>query len=570
MSVDLAVSPYVLGIDLGTTNSSASIYVKGSTDTLKVDGDNLSMPSVVRFVDRKIDNVQVGRMAKPYILINPDQVFSSVKSLMRNDDWEKETDVKTKFNIDGQQLTPVDIAAEVLKKLVDDVHTNNETDGEIQKAVICVPANTTDEYRLNVFKAAQSAGLGLKDENGDLLLDEAGHPQGVFLLEEPTAAAISYGEQLGLLSKEKEQQILVYDLGGGTFDVTILHIDSTDEDSQAKFTVKASNGIAKLGGDDFDRVIMEMCSEKFQEESEIDIFDTSSDQKATSGKALKEAQQKLKLESERVKIEMAGGLPRTEISIINFLKDGEGDTYNLEVEIKRNDFLERIQPLLDDTIDTVNNALSEGSMTMDDINRIILVGGSTKADWIFNTIKEKLGKEPYRAENVDVIVSQGASLYGANLPTWATGEPGEDPQVVVNNTTLHHLGIELQGQKFGLVIPKGLPLDDDHPTQTITKEYGNPHNSDTVVITVWKTNKTIEMDEGEPTAISYVNETNEQGGKIFDCIGEFSLRGIPIKPEGTEKIEVTMEVDRNNLLKVSAKIASSGASEGTELSVSKK
>ena len=195
--------------------------------------------------------------------------------------------------------------------MLEEVHNQTQIDvnGEIQRAVICVPANTTDVYREEVYKAAEMAGLGEKDDNGSVIKDDLGHPLGVSLLEEPTAAAIEYGRQMEMWKEKKEQTILVYDMGGGTFDVTILSVDSTGD--LPKFKIVATQGIAKLGGDDFDHVLMEMCAEEFKANTvDIDIFDLKSDQNGTSAKELKKAQQKLQVNCEQAKIAFAGGKKR--------------------------------------------------------------------------------------------------------------------------------------------------------------------------------------------------------------------------------------------------------------------
>ncbi|ETR66370.1 MAG: hypothetical protein OMM_12876, partial [Candidatus Magnetoglobus multicellularis str. Araruama] len=235
MSLERKTSPYVLGIDLGTSNSSASVYIKGVAITIQVNGD-LSLPSVVFFKDKNKDKMEVGKSAKKQILINPDAVFSSTKRLMKNDDWQQDEDLVKKYTLKDKdnnevKISPTDIAAEIINTLLEQIRMQEKIDlnGQVRSAVICVPANTTDEYRQNVYKAAALAGLGETDDTGKVIIDSSGQPKGVMLLEEPTAAAIGYAHEIGIFGNEKEQTILVYDMGGGTFDVTILHVDSTKD-----------------------------------------------------------------------------------------------------------------------------------------------------------------------------------------------------------------------------------------------------------------------------------------------------------------------------------------------------
>jgi molecular chaperone DnaK (HSP70) len=579
------ISPYIIGIDLGTSNSSAAVYKHGTATSFTIDGER-SLPSVVFFNKKHSHEKFIGKSAKKKLLINPDAAFSSCKRLMKNDDWEKDPDLVKKFTLQDQdgnevKITPTDIATEILKILKEKVEAQTSIDlkGEVRSAVICVPANTTDEYRKNVYEAAGLAGFGIQDDSGNVILDEFKRPKGIMLLEEPTSAAYGYAHDVGIFGKEKEQTILVYDMGGGTFDVTILHVDSTNDNSRPKFTVKATKGISQLGGDDLDRIIMEICANDFKLTQGIDIFDLKSDQNATSIKDLRNAQQKLKEKAEEVKISFAGNVQKEEISIPNFLKDGDGNFYNLEVEVKRSDFVEKINPLLEQAKNCVTDTLKEANLSLEEINRIILVGGSTKADWIIESIKSLYPdgeeKTPYRADDVDLIVSKGAAIFGSPKPVEnAEEKPEEDIQdAIMESIVSHHLGIELENGLFGLILEKGMPLTDDIPVQIVTKKYGNQADMDTMQIIVWKTQKTIDFEEIEgernPKETIDIREKDDQGNSIFEYIGEFVLKGIPKSPRGTEKIEVTMEINKDNLLKVSAKVLSKGIQQDIELDISK-
>ena len=570
MTIEIKKSPYAVGIDLGTSNSSISVYHKGDPKTLMLNGAK-AIPSVVQFRGRKKEQLMVGKSAKQNILLSPDEIFSSVKFLMKNDDWKNDPAVADKFHDIDPLLEPTDVASEILKKIMAEVNTQTDFDfnGTIQNAVICVPANTTDTYRNNVYQAALKAGIGELDDNGEVITDALGRPKGVSLLDEPTAAAIAYGHELGLFSQEKKQTIMVYDLGGGTFDVSILQVDSATEDIPV-FRVLNTKGVSRLGGDDFDQCIMDIAAHNFKDASGIDIFDFKSDQGGISGRALKEAQKKLKERAEEIKIAFSSGTSREELEISNFLTDGDGTAHSLELVIEKTAYLESIQPLLEQANECVRQTLDEIQLGLDEINRVILVGGSTKAPWVREAIQSlyPTGQErkPYDAREVDVIVSQGAAIYGSSRPV------DSDEKIEVIGQLNHHLGIEVKGQVFGLILEKGLPLDDGE-SQAATKVYGTQTNQDSMQIIVWKTQKTIEMEgegaERNPVDRHYITECDKNGERIFECIGEFNLSGIPKAREGMERVEITMEIHPDKTLNVTAKVLSSGDQKEASLSVNK-
>ncbi len=552
-----------IGIDLGTTNSSASVYSEGKSIPFPLSArvanpGGKSLPSVVRFEGGKRDQLSVGREAKAYLLIKPEEVFASVKTVMRKTDWKNDPELVERFNVDGQPIEPEEIAAEVLKQLVEEVNNQEVIDlkGEVRRAVICVPANSTDAYRRGVRKAAALAGLGERDDVGEVILDENGDLQGIYLLEESTAAALEYGQQLGFWDEEKVQTILVYDLGGGTFDVTALSADSS-AGYPPKFTVLATKGVARLGGDDFDRALMEICSESFRQEVGIDIFDLGADQGGgVAGKELKTAQQKLWAAAEKAKVAFAGGSSREEIAILGFLKDGNGTPHDLVVEVTKKEFLDRIEPLLKAAQDCVLDALGEANLGLDDLNRIVMVGGSTKADWVNQSIMDLYpsgqARQPFVADDVDLVVSRGAAFWGESK-----SRPTDEPSVVtVDNIVSHNLGVELEGGVFGLVLPKLLPLTDETPVQTALQTFGNPDQRDYIRITTWKTQENIEAEEIDDAWRAkdrhFVSAVSDLGQNVFEYVGEIILKGIPKAPKGTLPVVVSMQIDRENLLKVSA------------------
>lgn len=554
-SFEIPKSPFVLGIDLGTTNSSASVYTSGEAIPLKIGGgQHYTLPSVVWFPDGKREGVRIGKEAKQKIFITPEHVFSSAKSHVRSEQWKNDEGLKNKYDeIDGE-LSPIDVLREILREILNQAQSH-QTDfdlrGDIQQVVICVPANTTETYRRKIYQIAKDVGLGIHDENDEVIM-EGERPKGVYILEEPTAAALAYGLDQGFLEEgaSKEQNILVYDMGGGTFDVTILHVDASENVSLPRFSVLSTRGVAQLGGDDFDMAIMQIASEKFRDETEIDVLDTVADNNGTTKAQIKQAQQKLKEAAEEAKIALAGGFATHEITIPNFVKDGDGVTHNLELEVSRDEVLERIQPLLDQASDCVLATLSDANMSMDEINRIVLVGGSTRAEWVTESI-EKLGKKPYVSKNVDVMVARGAAFFGANTLV-------DDIGVEIKTKTSHHMGIELAGAKFSLILEKDLDIDEAEGV-SITKTFKNKDQQESVNIAVYKT-QDLELNGEEvgsrsPDRDYFINERMGER-KRFEFIGDFQLSGIPMAPRGTEEIDVTMSMSRDQVLKVTAVIKS--------------
>jgi molecular chaperone DnaK (HSP70) len=557
--IELIKMRHVVGIDLGTTNSSISLFQRNVPQTIPLSPavaglGGRSMPSAVRFTNHKRDGVVVGRKAREQALIHPGEVVTSIKSVMRRSDWRDDPEVVERLTVEGTLVEPFEIAAMILRELLEQAYAQEviELDGEVRHAVICVPANSTDEYRRAVHRAAALAGIGEKDEAGQVRVDADGRAAGVYLLEEPIAAAFEYGRQVGVFAGQKQQKILVYDLGGGTFDVTVLDLDSSG--SRPRFSVLSTSGVARLGGDDFDRVMMEMAAERFNESTGIDLFNLNLPSgSALTQKALKTAQQQLKAAAEEAKIALGSGSARASILLPALLNDGEGNVHNLDVEIAKADYVARIQPLLEQAQQSVRDALAEAGLGLDDINRVVMVGGSTKADWVRESIRAlyPAGEErdPFVAADVDLIVSQGAAYYGESLR-----RPG---MVQVDKIVQHHLGVELVGEWFGLVLPKGLPLDTETPVQHRTRVFANPDDADTLVISVFKTQKHLEVAEENGEFVTpdrhHVREKTELGGEVFEHCGEFFLRGVPRGPAGKYPVVVDMEIDGENLLRVKAR-----------------
>lgn len=527
-------SNMTLGIDLGTTNSSVSVYYGGQIQVLKMHGD-YSMPSVVRFPDRKLDGVQVGQKAKKYIVVKPNEVFSSIKSQMRNDDWKDNPEIREKYTLEGEQITPTDIATKILSELKSEAQAWDKCDGNFERVVICVPANTTSIYKQNVKDAAVAAGFGLTDRTtGELVRDINGDVKGITLLEEPTAASLAYGISKGFFNPKtsKEQNILVYDLGGGTFDVTILHIVSEEDKPMPSFTPISTKGVAKLGGDDFDWALAEILSKRIFDETGVDILN---DSKQLANKSI------LKFESEKLKIEFSNG--STEVNFVHTLEIN-GQDQNFDYTISIDEYKKSIEPLVQKSLECVKDAMDSAKLTIDDINRIVLVGGSSKAPWIREAIKSSY-KEPYTAENVDTIVSQGAAYYGSLLASMIIE--------VVKPKLSHHYGVELNDGTFCPLFLKDSEFGEDEVLSS-TSIYYNPDDSGKVMVAGWATQENIEIEtdeNGKNKSFALVSARDDNGEQIFEWLGEYEIQ-IPRKPAGQIPIELTLTIDRQNCIHAKA------------------
>ena len=508
-------SSYVLGIDLGTTNCAVGIYKAGKTEIITIDGAK-TMPSVMSVL--KDGEILAGSQAKSRSLIAPKSTVSSIKRKMGTD-WTKEFE-----EIPGKVFTPVEVSAEILLKSINGILQNEAIDlgGTPTYAVICVPANFNDAQK----KATQMAG---ELANLDILT----------LLEEPIAAAYAYA-----IEKERVQTVLVYDLGGGTFDVSILEVDST-RSANKQFKVLAKEGIQELGGDDFDQKIMQRVAGEFAKASNIDILDLDKDQGISTKKA-REAQQKLLEAVITAKHELSEAT-KTSIDIPNFIHDESGQPHHIDnLQITREQFNEEIRDLIFQTKDSVEKALSAAKLEIEDIDRIILVGGSTKIPLVREMLHEIFGREPYSDTDPDTAIARGGAILGATmmLPDPELERPEEDtPDFVIDldHIVTHNLGIEVVGGKFSCLIPKDTQIPEDAPA-TASREYTTPQDNLTELAII-----VFQSSEDAP----YVSSDGAQ------CIGEFFLKGIPPKPRGEERIIVEFEIDGQNLLKVKASSSSS-------------
>lgn len=557
----------MLGIDLGTTNSCVSIYTENEMRVLHLEANKDTLPSVVRFVDRKLDNVVVGTPAKRMMIIKPNEVFVSVKSLMRDDKWKEDKTVVDKFTIDGQELTPTDVSSIILKELLRLVKENNEIDAEtIDEYVICVPANST-VYKQNIYEAVIKAGLCKVDENNQVLRDENGNPIGVHILDEPTAAAIAYAQDKGFFGegKKSESTLLVYDFGGGTFDVTILKVvpaEGTDSielkaENMPVFSVLSTKGIADLGGDSIDYVLMEIVARQFYEQYNIDLLNPKKENQGNSPAKVKQAQAVLKEMAEEKKIEFSLGADAVQFEHNCLIEDLENEIpCKLDIVVTREEFLEAIKPLIDRSLDCAEDAIKAASITSDNINRIILVGGSSKAPWVRDAITQRFC-EPYNPKNQDTIVAMGAARYGAILN--GEGDIGDDDgskpiPPVIEQITTHHYGIEMQGGYFSPMVEKGLKFDANNPCYSYTASYSNPNDSGKLKITVWTTQEELEIVNKNGVKISTSNvHAMKDEHPLFDYVGEYEVN-IPSAPKGTIQVELTLTVTSENTITVKAKV----------------
>lgn len=540
-------SDYMLGIDLGTTNSSVAVYGPKGMDVINIPEEGLSMPSVVRFPNRKNEDLQVGGLAKRWIIQKSDEVFSSFKTQMASSEWMLDPQVKEKYNIDGEELDPTFMATQVLIKIREAVqqHPVYGIKGTICKAVICVPAQSQSTYVENVYKAAKDAGFGTWDvETGEKIYDEKGRAKGITILEEPTAAAIAYGLMDNFFggTKNKTQKLLIYDFGGGTFDVTLLDVKSKVGKSMPKFELINKGGDSKLGGDDLDWSLVDLLAVKLSKVTSDNIL---SGQDSLKTKAV------LKAWAEEAKKEFAGGAAEYEFEKSMSIN---GQSYDFNETITKADFIATITPLIDRTIATMKQVVEESKTDFDDINRIVLVGGSSKGPWVFDAVKEKMGRDPYVAPNVDTFVAAGASYYGSDIIEGGDDEPIED-KVPMN------YGIELDGGTFGPMIIKG--EDFVNGVVSCTRHFTNSNDSGQLSLVGWTNPVMMEIvTEGDNLTCEHsIHETDQNGKRLFTWIGEFDVE-IPKRPAGTLDIELTMTVYSDKTLQLTGKV--DGVSINTE------
>ncbi len=468
---------YVVGIDLGTTNSViAWMKEDGSVEVIpNAEGSRIT-PSVVAF--DKNGQILVGEPAKRQIILNPERTIKSIKRKMG-------TDYKVK--IDDKEYTPQEISAFILKKLKKDAESY--LGGEIKKAVITCPAYFNDAQRQATKEAGMIAGFEV-----------------LRIINEPTAAALAYG-----LDKKNEEKVLVYDLGGGTFDVSILEI------GDGVIQVIATSGNNHLGGDDFDQRLIDYMAEEFKKQHGIDLRED------------RQALQRLRDAAEKAKIELSTKL-ETEVSL-PFIAVTESGPLHLEMRITRALFESLTKDLVEMTRGPIERALSDAKLTPQDIDEIILVGGMTRVPMIQKFIKDIFGKEPNKGVNPDEAVAVGAAIQAAII---AGTEGAKDKDVVLVDVTPLTLGIEVKGGLFEPIIPRNT----------------------TIPVKKSKIFTTVEDYQTEVEIRVYQGERPIARDNIF--LGSFKLVGLPPAPRGVPQIEVAFDIDSDGIVHVSAKDLGSG------------